>query len=383
VASPIDFFCTPGDQHQVRLLVQFLEGLGLELTLRTASHPDPTDPALVAWTARAERAGWPAQLLAGGGGRIALQLDDTGLPLATIPAVDLRRWPARSADAAATSLASRLLAGAAAAGAGAAVGPGAPPHREQVAVAGSAPLQTRAPGPGESSAERPRTDPDVSGSGPSRRRRDWQSVLVPALLLLLLGGLIYWLSVPGPAGDDEPGEDPPPEAPRPGTAGSVPGPAGDDEPGEDPPPEAPRPGTAGSDPGSPVASPAPVLDGAAATTAAARNREEVGTSSAGRELNGSLTAELQEGAGSRTTAAPAAPELPTAPSSDSLAHLCRAVNGEAAYGWALALDWRQRQAALTEPCVQALAARPAFGELARWLAEQRAMARERARPAPD
>jgi len=65
MAAPVDFFCAPGDQHQVRLLVAFLEGLGLQLTLRTASRPDPSEPALVAWTARAERAGWPARLLTG------------------------------------------------------------------------------------------------------------------------------------------------------------------------------------------------------------------------------------------------------------------------------------------------------------------------------
>jgi len=101
----IDLFCAADDQHRVKLLAEVLGEVqqalqsGQAVTLRAGPVTQPSDPCLVACTARALRKPWIQALFRTGHTVIAVRLDDTPLPGPCTRIVDIQTWPARSADA--------------------------------------------------------------------------------------------------------------------------------------------------------------------------------------------------------------------------------------------------------------------------------------------
>ncbi|MDZ7670497.1 MAG: hypothetical protein U5Q16_14165 [Gammaproteobacteria bacterium] len=100
----IDLFCAADDQHRVKLLAEVLGDVqqalqsGQAVTLRAGPVAQPSDPCLVACTARALRAPWIQALFRADHTVVAVRLDDTPLPGPCTRIVDIQTWPARSAD---------------------------------------------------------------------------------------------------------------------------------------------------------------------------------------------------------------------------------------------------------------------------------------------
>lgn len=107
----IDLFCAADDQHRVKLLAEVLGDAqqalqaGQTVKLRAGPVAEPSNPCLVACTARALRAPWIRALFRVDHTVVAIRLDDTPLPGPCTRRVDIQTWPARSADSAVEALA--------------------------------------------------------------------------------------------------------------------------------------------------------------------------------------------------------------------------------------------------------------------------------------
>lgn len=108
--AAIDFFCSADDRHRVILLVDLLEKTGQRVNLRCdpfgdsfgepsgKAGPGVPDACLVACTRRALREPWIEALFTCGAQVVAIRLDDAPLPGPCARSIDMRAWPARSAD---------------------------------------------------------------------------------------------------------------------------------------------------------------------------------------------------------------------------------------------------------------------------------------------
>ncbi len=327
----LDLICAADDQHRVALLADLLaQALGIAdwtVTVRQAAPPRPASPLIVAWTARALDVPAITGLFDDGARIVVACLDDTPLPGPCLRAVRLQRWPARSADRKVVALARWLRR------------PGmvrapqpdaiADPDPERSSTGRSASAAAGETGRGLFAAGK-RSQPGRPGLGIGDRA----SVL--ALIgLVVVGGVLLAAAEPASRQSAAPEERPEEAAPE--RAASVP----QELPGGTPDAEA---ATAPSD-------------------AAAIRSAGPGPGVASAQAPGDVRP-----APVQPTAAGRFPPV-TAPArvtggSDALSRLCAAATPAAAHAWSLALDWKQRRRAPSEPCVQALLARPAFAGLA-------------------
>jgi hypothetical protein len=366
--NSVDMFCVGDDRHRVALLEDFLVQAGQSVTLYTRPRAEPSDPCLVACTARSLRAPWIAALFDSDVAVVALRLDDTPLPGPCLRAIDLQSWPARTADRKVGDLVDWLM---------------------------------RQGGPGAVGDAQAGADGRAGGGArrvASGRTSDNRRALLVLLLLIGGGALLLNLAPERRPGRDGPGPDEmeiPMEAPV--VAGTSMAPDVED----DPVPATVEQGAEGvepaagsiAEPAGSLTSPTPAgpadgdavqRDGVPADDAADTVGEgampavsQVGETAVDEVDAGTTGRIVADGApeasgvdGGSIVPAATADTVSTAPqpargieSDDALAHLCAARSLAAARAWSGALNWKQRRRALSEPCVERLLARPGYAPL--------------------
>lgn len=334
----VDLFCAAEDQHRVVLLADLLQralrGNG-EVSLRIAGVNQPSNPCLVACTARALREPWIVDLFATDATVVAVRLDDTPLPGPCLRAVNMQRWPARSADRKVVSLAQWLM------------------HRGDAEPAGRA---ARSSGGWHGDAERRR---------PRRRMSDLGRLLI-VLAVLAGGAALLWFATPPPSEDPDALAEDPLKLDAGDAAAFASGPLGSAPviPGTDTPAAASDRLTARGDPMAERTPAAEIYSGPDSTLEFVVDGVGDDAADAGDATTpptGPLPGSVLRDVSERRPASLAA-------TADALAHLCHADSVAAAHAWARTLNWRQRQRLPAEACVQTLLERPAFADLRTLLA---------------
>lgn len=369
-------FCVGDDRHRVALLEDFLAKSGQSVTLHTRPVTEPSDPCLVACTARALRTPWIVALFDAGVSVVALRLDDTALPGPCLRAVNLQSWPARTADRKVADLVDWLTR------------QGGAGERPGAAAAGGA----RRPSSGRSSDTRRALlvllllvggGALLLNLAPERRPGGDDPAVEDDGVLVLDAAMVAEDSVAGPA-ETAPLDAGAPPLPA-GVAAAAPAAAPDRgagaaavaaEVGGTPPAGPDATGVTGGDsalrtvPGDSVPPGRPLPAGSAVTARADAATATGAPDRPAPATDGGAPAAAPAAQSTPRSSAAADPPAgdPPAPAAaavadDALAHLCAARSLAAARAWADALSWKQRRRAGAEPCVERLLARPGYAPL--------------------